>query len=172
MKKVILVILSLALLLPSLTFGNGGDQRVVDGEYIINLARSPFTPHAGEKVSMLVSFVDIQKDKLIAEDLILKVRIAKWGGNEKRTFIHEQANLKVQGGVIQIPYTFAEAGLHEIFFDFAFASSPQTIYKAPDFLIDVQPIVKEELNWPIIAGLAIGLISCLFMGLFMKQIKK
>ena len=34
---------------------NGGDQRVVDGKYLINLSRAPFTPHIGDKVALLVA---------------------------------------------------------------------------------------------------------------------
>lgn len=167
-RKIILAIF--ITVTPFFVFANGGDQRVVDGKYIINLARSPFTPHAGEKVTMLVSFVDIKTNKLIVDDLILKIRIAKWGGDEKRTFIHEQGNLKVSGGVIQIPYTFTTAGIHEIFFDFALTSNLSQIYKAPDFLLDVQPKISEGKSnylW-VLAVLAVAL--CLGMGVLMKKL--
>ena len=32
--------------------------------------------------------------------------------------------------VLELKYTFESSGLHEIFFDFAFASNPQKIYEA------------------------------------------
>lgn len=158
---IILALLTIAFL-PYAILANGGDQRVVEGTYLINLSRAPFTPRVGIKTSFLASFVDIQKGKLIAEDLIVNVRIAKLGGpgSNKRTFIFEQDNLNVQGGVLEFPYTFADPGLHEIFFDFAFASNPQQIYEAPDFLIDVQKQAKpRKTNTIIIWSVASGLIG-------------
>ncbi|MBI3627678.1 MAG: hypothetical protein HY220_02975 [Candidatus Sungbacteria bacterium] len=119
---------------------NGGDQRVVDGKYLINLSRAPFTPRAGEKTSMLISFVDLESNKLISEDMVIKIRIAKLGGvgSAKREFLFEQSNIKAQGGVLEFPYTFTETGLTEVFIDFSLASNPQKIYESPDFLLDVQ----------------------------------
>lgn len=138
MKKLAAFILFTLIFVPVFASANGGDQRVVDGKYLINLSRSPFTPRVGVETSMLASFVDIEKDKLVSEDLIVKVRIAKLGGGGKREFLFEKSNLAVQGGVLEFAYTFTGTGLHEIFFDFAFASDPQKIYEAPDFLMDVQ----------------------------------
>lgn len=126
--------------IPAVSFANGGDQRVVDGKYFINFSRAPFTPRVGVKTSMLISFVDIQKNKLIAEDMIIKIRIAKLGGigSSKREFLFEQNNIKVQGGILEFSYTFMEAGFSEVFIDFSLASNPQKIYESPDFLLDVQ----------------------------------
>lgn len=138
MKKLVVFILLILISAPFVAFANGGDQRVVDGKYLINLSRSPFTPRVGVETSMLASFVDIDKDKLIAEDLLVKVRIAQLGGAGKREFLFEEDNLIVQGGVLEFVHTFTATGLHEVFFDFAFASDPQKIYEAPDFLMDVQ----------------------------------
>ena len=64
MKKVILL-LAIAFI-PSVSLANGGDQRVVENKYLINLSRAPFTPRIGVKTSFLASFVDIQKNKLIS----------------------------------------------------------------------------------------------------------
>ena len=135
--KLFLLILILS---PNAVFANGGDQRVVEGEYLINLSRAPFTPRVGEKTSFLVSFVDLEKNKLIADDLVVDIRIAKLGGegSAKRTFLFEQKNTPVKGGILDFSYTFADAGLHEVFLDFSFASDPQKLYEAPDFLLDVQ----------------------------------
>ena len=114
------------------TSANGGDQRIVENKYFINLSRAPFTPRVGVPTSFLASFVDIAKNKLIAEDLIIKVRIAKQGGTGgKREFIFEQNNLIVKGGILELKYTFENSGLHEVFFDFAFASNPQTTTYLP-----------------------------------------
>lgn len=131
----------LVLVLPLLVFANGGDQRVVEGKYLINLSRAPFTPRVGVKTAFLPSFFDIEKNKLIDEDLIVKIRIARLGGagSAERTFIFEKDGIDVRGGVIEgLSYIFAEPGLHEVFFDFVFASDPQRVYKVPDFLLDVQ----------------------------------
>lgn len=141
MKNVVLVVLFLLFSFLSLhsIFANGGDQRVVEGTYLINLSRSPFTPKAGDNIALIASFVDIQTGKLINEDLIVKVRIAKLGeGRDKREFIFEKENMMVRGGILELQYVFSEPGLHEVFFDFAFASNSQKVYRAPDFLLDVQ----------------------------------
>lgn len=150
---------------------NGGDQRVVDGKYLINLSRAPFTPHTGDKVSFLASFVDLEKDRLIKEDLIVTVRIARLGGTgtEKRTFIFEKEKIPVKGGILELPYTFAENGLHEIFFDFTFTSNPQNFYEAPDFLLDVQkPLNRYSINQVLTAVLS-GFVVGLFAGWFIKR---
>lgn len=165
----LLFLLTLLLIVPSFSLANGGDQRVVEGKYLINLSRAPFTPHVGVKTRFLPSFFDIEKNQLIAEDLTAKVRIAKLGGHDKRTFIFEQADIRVRGGVLEdLSYVFKEPGLHEIFFDFAFTSNPEKVYGAPDFLIDIQPEAREltrELSLIYFgAGIAVGmLITCLFI---------
>lgn len=146
----IIPVLLMTVFLPLVGFANGGDQRVVDGNYIINLSRAPFTPRVGVKTSMLASFVDIQNKKLVAKDLIVTVRIAKLSGSDRRReFVFEKNNLDVKGGILELAYTFTQTGLHEIFFDFAFASNPATIYEAPDFLIDVQeqknPLLLQDI---------------------------
>ena len=148
-------------------WANGGDQRLVDGgKYYINLSRAPFTPRVGVKTSMLASCFDVQANKLVAEDLMVKVRISRFGGSGSttRTFIFEKDGVLVKGGVLELPYTFTESGLHEIFFDFAFTSRPDKVYDAPDFLIDVQ---KPE-NMPpfdgFIVSFMIGAISLLALG--------
>lgn len=161
------LLLSVIYLVPNISFANGGDQRVVEGKYLINLSRSPFTPAIGDKTSMLASFVDIQKDKLIAEDLIVKVRIAKLGGDRERKFIFEKDNIKVKGGILEFQYSFDEAGLHEIFFDFSFSSDPQKIYNAPDFLLDIQkPEVSEKPEQPILLWIGLGAILGFGIGWF------
>lgn len=162
MKKIItFAFILLCVAFSFVSLANGGDQRVVNGTYLINLSRAPFTPRVGVKTSMLASFVDIQKDKLIVEDLIVNVRIAKLGGGQgKREFIFRKDNIAVKGGVLELPYIFANSGLHEVFFDFAFISHPEKVYEAPDFLIDIQPKVKESTQEiPLISfgtGVAVG----------------
>lgn len=146
-QSILFVLFIIVFSVPTFVFANGGDQRVVEGKYLINLSRAPFTPQVGEKTAMLPSFFDLEKNKLIAEDLIVKVRIARLGGAglEKRTFIFEKDGIVVHGGVLEgLSYIFADTGLHEVFFDFAFASDPQKIYEAPDFLLDIQEQSQSE----------------------------
>ncbi|MDP3763622.1 MAG: hypothetical protein Q8Q92_03160 [bacterium] len=164
MKKLSILIL-LAGLMPIVISANGGDQRLVErGKYYINLSRAPFTPRVGVKTSFVAAFFDVGADRLIKEDLTVRVRISKLGDAPKGKFVFEQDNITVKGGVLEFPYTFSEAGLHEIFFDFAFASNPQKTYEAPDFLIDVQRQKTSERNQFLlptitsIVGLFIGFI--------------
>ena len=158
---------------PLLSYANGGDQRLVErGKYYINLSRAPFTPHIGDRVSFLVSFVDIEKNQLVTEDLIVTIRIAKLGGigTEKRIFSFTKEKIPVRGGILELSYTFTDSGLHEIFFDFAFASNPQKIYEAPDFLLDVQKQTNgynaKQILTAILGSLVIGVIA----GWFVKRI--
>lgn len=171
MKKLTAFILFAFLSAPTLVFANGGDQRVIDGKYLINLSRAPFTPSVGVKTSMIASFVDIQKNKLITDDVIAKVRIAKHGGGGTREFLFEKDNSIITGGVLEFEYTFPEDGLHEIFFDFAFASSPETIYAAPDFLLDIQ---KQKNPAPLqnlwFVGIAAGILGML-SGFLLSRLK-
>lgn len=151
---------------------NGGDQRVVENKYLINLSRAPFTPRVGEKTAFLASFVDIEKDELISEDLTVTIRIAKLGGigMEKRTFLFEKENIPVGGGILALPYIFAESGLHEIFFDFAFASNQEKVYEAPDFLLDVQrPLNGYNLHQVLMAAFG-SCVAGLIAGWFIKRI--
>lgn len=133
--------------------------------------RALFTPHTGDKVSFLASFVDIEKNKLISEDLIVTVRIAKLGGigTNKRTFLFAKEKILVKGGILELPYNFTDSGLHEVFFDFAFASNPQKVSEAPDFLIDVQKRDEFTPNKVIIETLG-GIVLGLIVGWFAKRI--
>lgn len=171
--SILILLFATAYLVPTFTFANGGDQRIVEGKFYINLSRAPFTPRVGVKTSFLASFVDIQKNKLIGEDIIVNIRISKLGDAPKGKFIFEQNNVPVKGGVLDFPYTFSEAVLHEIFFDFAFASNPENVYNAPDFLIDIQkPEPSEDSNRRTIVGIAIGIILGLLAGWLLGRYRK
>lgn len=168
MKTIILVFI-LMLFTPFIVFANGGDQRVVENKYFINLSRAPFTPRVGVKTSFLASFVDIEKNKLILEDLIVKIRIAKQGGaGGKRGFIFEHDNLIVKGGVLELKYTFENSGLHEVFFNFAFVSNPKKIYEVPDFLMDVQKSSESDNRTKYFFG---GLILGSIGGFLLNKLK-
>jgi len=156
--------------LPLVAFGNGGDQRVVENTYFISLSRAPFTPRVGVETSFLASFVDIQKDKLISEDVVARVRIAKVG---EKTYIFDKENISVQGGVMDFKYTFAEKGMHHLFVDFTLATAPEKVYDVPDFLIDVQ---KSETNNAIdaeslVLGISLGVVVGLLGGWFVSRRK-
>ena len=173
MIKILAILFILfGLLLGYSVLANGGDQRVVDGKYLINLSRAPFTPRIGDKVALLASFVDIEKNKLISEDLIVSIRIAKLGGigTDKRTFLFEKEKIPVRGGVLELSYTFMESGLHEIFFDFAFASNPSKVYEAPDFLLDVQKSPNGYNTNQILIAVVGGFVAGLIGGWFVKRI--
>ena len=173
MIKILAILFILfGLLLGYSVLANGGDQRVVDGKYLINLSRAPFTPRIGDKVALLASFVDIEKNKLISEDLIVSIRIAKLGGigTDKRTFLFEKEKIPVRGGVLELSYTFMESGLHEIFFDFAFASNPSKVYEAPDFLLDVQKSPNGYNTNRILIAVVGGFVAGLIGGWFVKRI--
>ena len=162
LRKTTIALFAILIAAPVISLANGGDQRVVEGTYLINLARSPFTPRVGEKTAMLISFVDLETNKLVSEDLVVKIRIAKLGGigSAKREFLFEKKDILVQGGVLEFPYTFGDTGLHEIFMDFVLASNPQKIYESPDFLMDVQG-KESQLN---ISRFIIGFVLSSIVG--------
>lgn len=160
---------------PFFSFANGGDQRVVDGKYLINLSRAPFTPRVGKNLSMLISFVDLQKNKLVTEDLAVDIHIARLGGvgSAKREFVFKKDNMKVVGGVLEFPYTFTQTGLHEVFIDFTFASHSEEIYESPDFLLDVQgPEAQRIFNQWFFPIVSIGFIGGILFGWFFWGRKK
>jgi len=169
LRKTTIALFAILIAVPVISLANGGDQRLVErGKYFINLSRAPFTPRVGVKTSFVASFFDVGANRLIGEDLIVRVRISKLGDAPKGNFIFDQDNIMVKGGVLEFPYTFSEAVLHEIFFEFAFASNPQKVYEAPDFLLDVQEAEASSKNnislWAVLsvgitAGFAIGWFS-------------
>lgn len=157
-KKTLTVLLLSVFLLPALAVANGGDQRVLGNKYLINLARSPFTPTAGIKTAMTVSFVDLKTGKLIQDDLLVTVRVGE--GRGSRTFIHEEKDLLVKGGILEWSYTFTKHGIHELFFNFSFASDPHNIYEPPDFLLDIQkPKIPVKSSMLILVGIISVLIG-------------
>lgn len=131
---------------PMLSLGNGGDQRIVAGQYIVNLSRAPFTPVAGKQNSMIISFGDAQADAIVTEDLIVDIRIAKLVGANS-ILLSQLSELQAADGVVEFKYTFTEPGLHEIFVDFAFVDAPTVVYSAPDFLFDVQPVPPQTQDY-------------------------
>ncbi len=161
--KILTALLLFVLLLPSLASANGGDQRLVErGKYYINLSRAPFTPRVGVKTSFVASFFDVAANRLISEDLTVRVRISKLGDAPKGNFIFDQQNIVVKGGVLEFSYIFSEAALHEIFFDFTFSSNSEKVYNAPDFLLDIQKPESPERDG---SSFLIAIISALVGGI-------
>jgi hypothetical protein len=112
------------------------------------------------KTAMLISIADGKTGRPVKDGLLLQIRIAKLGGaGGARTFLFEQDNISVQGGVAEFSYTFAESGLHELFLDFAFAANPDKIYEPPDFLMDVQKLEQSPAKGQ---NAFFGLIAVLF----------
>ena len=74
----------------------------------------------------------------------------------------------MKGGIFEWSYIFAEPGIHELFFDFAFVSNPEKLYVPPDFLLDVQKAEMPEKNdasiFIAIASSLIGGIAGWFIG--------
>ena len=160
MNGVFLFLSLLLLITPVTTNANGGDQRVLGNKYLVNLSRAPFTPTAGTKTAMTVSFVDLKTGKLIRGDILVTTRIGQ--GRGSKTYIHEENNILVKGGVLDWSYIFTNPGIHELFFNFAFASDPQTVYEPPDFLLDIQ---KYETNARGNKTILIAMASTLIGGL-------
>jgi hypothetical protein len=158
-----MVLLVFGFLGPQLSFANGGDQRVLGREYLINLSRSPFTPIAGTKSAMTVSFVDLLTGRPIQEDIFVTVRVGK--GRGSKTFIHEEKSIPVTGGILDWSYVFDDTGIHELFFSFAFTAEPNVMYEPPDFLLDVQKAEEAERNTSIAVVLIAALLgaTCGFM---------
>lgn len=147
LQKAIIILLLIFALIPAVSLANGGDQRIVEGgNYFINLSRAPFTPRAGEKIAMLISIASRETGRPVKDDLILRIRVAKLGGTDgKREFLFEQKEILVKGGIFEFSYTFADPGLHEIFFDFLFLNNQDKVYESPDFLLDIQkPEIPER----------------------------
>lgn len=145
MKLRLLVVMG-ALLAFQFAFAHGGDQRVVEGKYIVSVSRVPFTPNVGAKTSLIAYFFDMQKGKLVAEDIIATVRIAKLGevNAQQQHYLFEQKGMHADRGGLEFSYAFEEEGIHEVFIEFSFADNPSKIYKPDDFMIDVQKSVAER----------------------------
>lgn len=166
MNRIFLLLFLFLFIAPMATLANGGDQRVLGNEYLINLARSPFTPIAGTKTAMTVSFVDLKTGRLIQDDILVTVRVGE--GRGSKNFVHEEKDILVKGGILEWSYTFVKPGIHELFFNFAFVSDPQTIHEPPDFLLDIQKpetqIKNDKTMFVAILALLIGGVAGWFIG--------
>ncbi|MEK7630855.1 MAG: hypothetical protein AAB417_02415 [Patescibacteria group bacterium] len=137
MKK---ILLALMLALPLVAGAHGGEQRVVDGTYIVSMSRAPFTPRMGVPTKLLISISDIASGNVSDKDAIINLRVARLASpGDEPQFIFEEKNIKAERSTLGYSYTFREVGFHEIYIDFAFVDSPTKVMSASDYLLDVQP---------------------------------
>lgn len=155
------------LALPLIASAHGGEQRVVDGAYIVTMSRAPFTPRVGVPTKLLISISDIKSGNVSDKDAIITLRVAKLASpGDAPQFIFEEKNITAERSTLGYTYNFAEAGFYEIYIDFAFADNPTKLMSAEDFLLDVQESHEQGNTIPlfwilvgILAGVAVGTIA-------------
>lgn len=135
MKNVIISGILSFVLFGSFVFANGGNIRLAEGRYLVNISSSPVTPVAGEKVEMLVSFASIEDNTLLREDLRTWVEIRRKVNDE---VIFPEKEFRAERGVLDFDFTYPESGLYELFVRFEKPDEPGKIYETEDFLVDVQ----------------------------------
>jgi hypothetical protein len=136
MKKILLVLM---FALPLVVGAHGGEQRVVDGKYIVTMSRAPFTPRAGVPIKLLISISDIVSGNVLDREAVMRIRVAKLASpGDAPQFVFEEKDIKAERSTLGYSYTFGEAGFHEIYIDFAFVDSPTKVMSAQDYLLDVQ----------------------------------
>ncbi len=120
---------------------------MVDGKYIVNVSRSPFTPRAGAPTNFLISIADVSSGSVLTRDPVMHIRIARLENpGAEPQFISEERDLKAERSILGYSYTFADSGFYELYIDFAFADDLTTVLQAPDFLFDVQPSEMTEVE--------------------------
>lgn len=152
MRKVFIlgVILAWSLIFSASVFANGGDIRIAEGKYLVNISSSPVTPVAGQKVAMLISFGDVVTNELLVQDLHVWIEIRLKVTEE---VIFPQQEFRAERGVLEFPFIYLKPGLHELFVRFEKPDEPGKIYESEDFLVDVQESRIREKN-----GVSYGLI--------------
>lgn len=115
---------------------NGGNIRIAEGKYIVNISSSPVTPVSGEKVEMLISFADVQKNELLPQDLRVWIEIRLKSTEE---IIFPEQEFRAERGILDFDFTYPKTVLHEFFVRFEKPDEPGKIYETEDFLVDVQP---------------------------------
>jgi len=120
---------------PFFAFANGGNIRIAEGKYLVNISSSPVTPIAGKKVAMLISFADVQKNELIAQDIRVWIEIRN---KATQKVLFPPTEFLAERGVLEFSFTYPEAGLHELFIRFEKPDEPGKVYESEDFLVDVQ----------------------------------
>lgn len=138
----VLLVVASGTVLVSRVSGNGGVQKVVEGKYIVHLSSSPIAPFVGEKISMLISFTDLENN-LLKEEIGVDVILAKKGAEKGDQPALALRGLRSTGGVfssgiLSLEHSFLQPGLYELFVKFHFLSKPEKIYEPEDFLIEVR----------------------------------
>lgn len=147
---------------------NGGDVRIAEGRYVVNISKTPLTPVAGKLQKMLISFGDLVEDALVDQDIRVWIEIRKSG---VRDALFPKQEFIAAGGVLNFSFTYPTAGLHELFVTFEKPDEPGKIYEPEDFLIDVQEPRVERMPQPAvrtgsITALMISLSALFFVGGF------
>lgn len=140
---------------------NGGNIRLAEGKYLVNISSAPVTPVAGENVAMLISFADIKKNELLNQNIRVWLEIRLKATEE---VIFPEQEYRAEGGVLEFNFVYPHAGLHELFVRFEKPDEPGKIYITEDFLVDAQPAPERKTarpGWPVIilaalAGIGIG----------------
>jgi hypothetical protein len=128
-------ILALFLSLTPIASSNGGNIRLAEGKYLVNISSSPVTPVAGEKTAMLISFADIATNKPLSQPLRASIEIRKKVNQE---VVFPSTEYPVEGGILEFSFTYPEPQLYELFVRFEKSDEPGKIYEPEDFLVDVQ----------------------------------
>ena len=160
------------LVLPLLTGAHGGEQRVVDGAYIVTMSRAPFTPRVGMPTKLLISISDIKSGDVLDREAIMHIRVARLASpGDAPQFVFEEKNIKAERSTLGYSYTFTEEGFHEIYIDFAFTDNPSKIMSVGDFLLDVQPSQPLRDNMSAIYAAVTGIIGGFVLGRFVANKK-
>ena len=142
------------LMLP-MSHANGGCIKIVE-DLIVQMSHAPLAPKVYEKVSFLFSFAD--KNGLISKEISGELKLIK---SEELILAK---NFKINDGVLDLKHEFKNAGIHEIFINFALGNKT---YSPEDFVIEViednKPNYMEYFVFLII-GFLIGILSAKFMG--------
>ncbi|MEK7643439.1 MAG: hypothetical protein AAB372_03265 [Patescibacteria group bacterium] len=163
-------IFSLIILCAGIAYANGGDMRVTDdGKFLALLSKAPYTPRQGVQNNMLVSFLRLKQGEMhheaVHEPVLVKIRITKQGHSQEIAHMEGRA----EGGIHEFSYTFADAGIHEIFVDVAFASNPGVWISFPDYMIDVQPALETKTTLAIIPMVGAFILGSISMGFLMYK---
>ena len=166
-KTAVYIFILLVFAMPAFVSANGGDQRIVESKYVVNFARAPFTPIAGEETSFVVSFFDYEKNFLVQDDLIVNVFIRKQAVDQ---FIFKKTGIEISSGVAEFKATLDDPGLHEVFYEFRFKENPEELITVPDYLLDVKaPEYIAGDKHRIFYSLGIGLIVGVIIGFFTNR---
>lgn len=156
------------LLFPGLASANGGNIRIAEGKYLVNISSAPVTPVAGEKVAMLISFGDVATNELLHQNLRVWLEIRTKATEE---IVFPKQEFTAEGGVLEFSFTYPKPSLHELFVRFEKPDEPRKIYESEDFLVDVQePRGKSETPRTFLVGMA-SLIAGFLLGRYTLKVK-